>query len=80
MDRPALMAEVSVESRDLHFDLSPSERRLAEAREIAADPTAPYEVWRQAYLLVQEATIRGEVPACATSTSVGETADGCLSE
>lgn len=68
-----------MESRDLSFDLSPAEQRLVQAREIADDPTAPYDTWREAYLLVQHHDIwqrRWEVDSCATSTgAVGDSAD-----
>lgn len=65
-----------MESRDLMFDMSPAERRLAEAREVANDPTAPYEVWRKAYLLVQDHDIWGwGVSRCVTSTPADDSAE-----
>lgn len=67
-----------MESRDLSFDLSPAEQKLVRAREIADDPTAPYDAWREAYLLVQHHDIWQrrweEVGPCATSTD--DSADG----
>lgn len=65
-----------MESRDLSFDLSPAQQRLAEAREIANDPTARYDEWRRAYLLVQQHDIWEGGGSCATSTAVGPEADG----
>lgn len=49
---------------------------LDHARRMVADPATPIGDWRRAYIALQEAVIRREVPACATSTdAVGETTD-----
>lgn len=61
-----------MESKDRFFDMSPTERRLAEAREIANDPKAPYEVWRPAYLLVQDHDTWMGGASCATSTGASD--------